>query len=111
MHTYTHIYIYIYRDVIIRQRPPVAPQSTGGLRPALGHRWPPQKVVAPTNIEMEHKKDERRHGTLSKYAIPMVSYNRYDIVVKMETFILIIPVSIVVIISTETILKNGSLSA
>ena len=41
----------------------------------------------------------------------MVSYNRYDIVVKMETFILIIPVSIVVIISTETILKNGSLSA
>ena len=58
-----------------------------------------------------HVVKERRHGTLSKYAIPMVSYNRYDIVVKMETFILIIPVSIVVIISTETILKNGSLSA
>ena len=103
-----HIYIYIWGCHY-------SSEATGGPPihrwPAVGHRWPPQKVVAPTNIEMEHKKDERRHGTLSKYAIPMVSYNRYDIVVKMETFILIIPVSIVVIISTETILKNGSLSA
>ena len=47
IHTHVYIYISLYRDGIIRQRPPVTPQSTGG--PSI-HRWPPQKSVALSNI-------------------------------------------------------------
>ena len=46
-------YIYIY--VFFRQRPPVAPQATGG---PLKKRWPPHKMVAPSNIDMKHRWNE-----------------------------------------------------
>ena len=47
---YIYIYIYIYRDVFFRQGPPVAPQATGG---PLKKRWPPQKTVASSNIDVQ----------------------------------------------------------
>ena len=53
--TYIYIYIYLYRDVFFRQRPPVAPQATGG---PLKKRWPPHKMVAPSNIDMKHRWNE-----------------------------------------------------
>ena len=82
VHGYIYIYIYIYIQHIYyalyigmsffvrghRLQPPPTPQTTAG------HRWPPQKVAAPSNIE--HQKDEKKHSTISKYGIPMVSNNR-----------------------------------
>ena len=37
-------------DVFFRQWPPVAPQATGG---PLKKRWPPQKTVASSNIDVQ----------------------------------------------------------
>ena len=63
----------VYRDGIFRQRPPVAPQSTGG--PSI-HRWPPQKSVAPSNIGAQLR--DTTPPILYKYIKQIDFNNRLD---------------------------------